>query len=139
MGLRQYCRSTERQIKLGYAIIDEFHNFHLEKYRKPQFEPIKRLKFDGFEKVLSFSAAAPARIAGAALQSIGFIGLEKPATSLRETILVEKECLRCIRGCLTPMSDLVQKIAMFIRSLNMSLSLIKRLLSSKDLCSCMNH
>ncbi|QLQ82248.1 hypothetical protein HG537_0G05040 [Torulaspora globosa] len=98
------------QVKLGYAIMDEFHNFHLEKYRKPQFEPIKDLNFDGFEKILFFSATAPARIADAALQAIGFAGLEKPTTSASETFAAEKKCLKGIRGCSTPMMDLVTKI-----------------------------
>lgn len=82
-------RPGEMQIKLGYAIIDEFHNFDLENYRMPQFGPIKKLNFDGFERILFFSATAPARIADAALQAIGFVGLEKPTNSASEVLDAE--------------------------------------------------
>ncbi|QLQ79359.1 hypothetical protein HG537_0B07130 [Torulaspora globosa] len=37
------CRPGGMQVKLGYAIMDEFHNFDLEKYRKPR--QLKALNF----------------------------------------------------------------------------------------------
>lgn len=99
-----------KAIKLGYAIVDEFHNFHLEKYRRPQFAPIDELYFDDFEKILFFSATASAQLADDAFKAIGFADIEKFALCASEVLDAEKRCSLGVRGCYTPMVDLVTKM-----------------------------
>ncbi|QLL32488.1 hypothetical protein HG536_0D00100 [Torulaspora globosa] len=71
-------------MKLGYIIIDEFHNLLSETYRSSRFKRMRNLNFDAFEKTLFFSATAPPDIAEGALHQIGFKGLERAPTSVEQ-------------------------------------------------------
>ncbi|KAF4005490.1 DEAD/DEAH box helicase family protein [Saccharomyces cerevisiae] len=65
------CTFRTNNVKLGYLIVDEFHNFETEVYRQSQFGGITNLDFDAFEKAIFLSGTAPEAVADAALQRIG--------------------------------------------------------------------
>ncbi|KAF4004101.1 DEAD/DEAH box helicase family protein [Saccharomyces cerevisiae] len=53
------CTFRTNNVKLGYLIVDEFHNFETEVYRQSQFGGITNLDFDAFEKAIFLSGTAP--------------------------------------------------------------------------------
>ncbi|KAF4000856.1 Y' element ATP-dependent helicase domain protein [Saccharomyces cerevisiae] len=52
------CTFRTNNVKLGYLIVDEFHNFETEVYRQSQFGGITNLDFDAFEKAIFLSGTA---------------------------------------------------------------------------------
>lgn len=74
--------SNGKNANLCYLVIDEFHNLETETYRRKNFERIRKVQFDAFERVLFLSATAPAAVADGAIQRAGFKGLEKPEPRL---------------------------------------------------------
>ncbi|CAH1828132.1 unnamed protein product [Saccharomyces cerevisiae] len=78
------CSFRTNNVKLGYVIIDEFHNFETEVYRQSQFGGITNLDFDAFEKAIFLSGTAPEAVADAALQRIGLTGLAKKSMDINE-------------------------------------------------------
>ena len=78
------CTFRTNNVKLGYLIVDEFHNFETEVYRQSQFGGITNLDFDAFEKAIFLSGTAPEAVADAALQRIGLTGLAKKSMDINE-------------------------------------------------------
>ncbi|CAH1829803.1 unnamed protein product [Saccharomyces cerevisiae] len=78
------CTFRTNNVKLGYLIVDEFHNFETEVYRQSQFGGITNLDFDAFEKAIFLSGTAPEAVADAALQHIGLTGLAKKSMDINE-------------------------------------------------------
>ena len=78
------CTFRTNNVKLGYLIVDEFHNFETEVYRQSQFVGITNLDFDAFEKAIFLSGTAPEAVADAALQRIGLTGLAKKSMDINE-------------------------------------------------------
>ncbi|CAH1829344.1 unnamed protein product [Saccharomyces cerevisiae] len=78
------CSFRTNNVKLGYVIVDEFHNFETEVYRQSQFGGITNLDFDAFEKAIFLSGTAPEAVADAALQRIGLTGLAKKSMDINE-------------------------------------------------------
>ncbi|CAD6605483.1 HN1_G0052270.mRNA.1.CDS.1 [Saccharomyces cerevisiae] len=78
------CTFRTNDVKLGYLIVDEFHNFETEVYRQSQFGGITNLDFDAFEKAIFLSGTAPEAVADAALQRIGLTGLAKKSMDINE-------------------------------------------------------
>lgn len=78
------CTFRTNNVKLGYLIVDELHNFETEVYRQSQFGGITNLDFDAFEKAIFLSGTAPEAVADAALQRIGLTGLAKKSMDINE-------------------------------------------------------
>ncbi|QHB08943.1 hypothetical protein SCEN_H00100 [Saccharomyces cerevisiae] len=78
------CTFRTNNVKLGYLIVDEFHNFETEVYRQSQIGGITNLDFDAFEKAIFLSGTAPEAVADAALQRIGLTGLAKKSMDINE-------------------------------------------------------
>ncbi|CAH1831327.1 unnamed protein product [Saccharomyces cerevisiae] len=78
------CTFRTNNVKLGYLIVGEFHNFETEVYRQSQFGGITNLDFDAFEKAIFLSGTAPEAVADAALQRIGLTGLAKKSMDINE-------------------------------------------------------
>lgn len=99
-----------KDVKLGYIIIDEFHNLETEKYRAGNFENIKNLNFDAFEKVLLFSATAPEDIADGALRRMGFRGLEKVSSNPEQAVDAVRSDSRGLPSYPTKLINLISEI-----------------------------
>ena len=102
------CTFRTNNVKLGYLIVDEFHNLETEVYRRSQFEGIANLDFDAFEKAIFLSGTAPEAVANAALQRIGLTGLTRNPTDINE-LKRSEELSRGLSSYPTQMFNLIKE------------------------------
>lgn len=84
---RMACNSQDgHEYRLRYLIYEDFHNFKTSVNMKyGQIDAVRDFAFNAFERALSFSATASPALANAALQRIGFKGVEDLPSDQRRT------------------------------------------------------
>ncbi|CDH13845.1 related to Y' element ATP-dependent helicase YFL066C [Zygosaccharomyces bailii ISA1307] len=102
------CTFRTNNVKLGYLIVDEFHNLETEVYRRSRFEGIVSLDFDAFEKAIFLSGTAPEAVADAALQRIGLTGLTNNRMDINE-LKRSEDLSRSLSSCPTQMFNLIKE------------------------------
>lgn len=95
-----------RKVSLGYIVIDEFHNFETEKYRRFKFDKIGDVIFDMFRKAVFISGTAPRALTDASLKKLKFQGLVAETRTFNE--IQAKIRASEMTKCPTRMVDLVR-------------------------------
>ncbi|QLQ81758.1 hypothetical protein HG537_0G00110 [Torulaspora globosa] len=106
VGLESF---SNRNVKLCYLIIDEFHNLETETYRSAQLDLISTVRMDVFQKVVFLSGTAPKIIANTALRKIKFKGLETPELPVSSDVMT-LPASSAMKSLPTRMYDLVTEV-----------------------------